>query len=88
MNLDEAREIVGRSKRITFFTGAGISAESGVPTFRAVNGLWETYDPDEFASIQGIARNTFFVFHIWVDLNDRAPDAHGNFHQRCCGTNP
>jgi NAD-dependent deacetylase len=42
MNLDEAREIVGRSRRITFFTGAGISAESDVPTFRDVNGLWKT----------------------------------------------
>jgi NAD-dependent deacetylase len=60
MNFDEARDLIGRSKRVTFFTGAGISAESGVPTFRTAKGLWETYDPDEFASVGGIARNIIF----------------------------
>jgi NAD-dependent protein deacetylase/lipoamidase len=37
------------------FTGAGISADSGVPTFRDPGGLWERFDPDRFGTWEGIA---------------------------------
>lgn len=36
-------------ERIVFFTGAGISAESGVPTFRGKGGIWEKYDYEQYA---------------------------------------
>ncbi len=36
-------------KRIVFFTGAGVSAESGVPTFRGKGGMWEQYDYQSYA---------------------------------------
>jgi len=39
------------------FTGAGISAESGVPTYRDVGGLWTTFNPMEVSSIKGLARD-------------------------------
>ena len=39
------------------FTGAGVSAESGIPTFRGKNGLWSKYDPEKVASIEGFIRN-------------------------------
>jgi NAD-dependent deacetylase len=42
-----------RSPSIVILTGAGISAESGVPTFRGVDGLWEGYRIEEVASSQG-----------------------------------
>ena len=32
-------------QNIVFFTGAGISVESGIPTFRDVGGLWRSFDP-------------------------------------------
>jgi len=35
------------------FTGAGISAESGVPTFRGKEGLWTKFRPEELASVEG-----------------------------------
>lgn len=44
-------------KKIVVLTGAGVSAESGISTFRDSNGLWENYDPQEVASIQGWYRN-------------------------------
>jgi NAD-dependent deacetylase len=44
-------------KHIVFLTGAGISAESGISTFRDSNGLWENYDVMEVASIDGWRRN-------------------------------
>lgn len=40
-------------KKIVVLTGAGVSAESGISTFRDNGGLWDNYDPQEVASIQG-----------------------------------
>jgi NAD-dependent deacetylase len=55
--IDEARGLVARAKRIVAFSGAGLSAESGVPTFRdaATGGFWTKYDPTRLASPQGFA---------------------------------
>jgi len=43
--IDKAVEIIKNSDRVTGFTGAGISVESGIPPFRGENGLWSKYDP-------------------------------------------
>lgn len=43
--IDKAVEILKNSDRVTGFTGAGISVESGIPPFRGENGLWSKYDP-------------------------------------------
>ena len=42
---DHAATIIKNATRVTAFTGAGISVESGIPPFRGKNGLWNTYDP-------------------------------------------
>ena len=43
--LNEAQKIINESKRVLFLTGAGISSESGIPTFRDQNGIWKKYHP-------------------------------------------
>lgn len=48
-------------KKLTVLTGAGISAESGLRTFREAGGLWEDYDIMEVASIEGWNRNPDLV---------------------------
>lgn len=48
-------------KKIIVFTGAGISAESGIQTFRDANGLWEGHDVEDVASIDGWYRNPKLV---------------------------
>ncbi len=45
MPYKEAADIIKNSKNMVAFTGAGISAESGIPTFRGENGIWSKYDP-------------------------------------------
>ena len=44
-------------RNIVILTGAGISAESGIDTFRTAGGLWEKYDPAEVASAEAFARD-------------------------------
>ena len=39
----------GQYKHIVFFTGAGMSAESGVPTYRGYGGIWSQYNWEEYA---------------------------------------
>jgi NAD-dependent deacetylase len=56
-----------KNHRITFLTGAGISAESGIPTFRGKKGLWEEVDIEEYATPQGFERNPKKVWE-WYDL--------------------
>ncbi len=43
------QELIDRSNRIVFFTGAGISTESGIPDFRSPGGLWEQNRPIDFS---------------------------------------
>ena len=51
--------------KIAVLTGAGISAESGLKTFRDSNGLWEGHDVMEVASPQGFARNPELVLDFY-----------------------
>lgn len=48
-------------KKLVFLTGAGMSAESGISTFRDSNGLWEQYRVEDVASIEGYWRNPELV---------------------------
>ena len=66
-------------KRIVILTGAGISAESGLGTFRDVGGLWSQYDLEEVATPQGFARNPALVHDFYnarrANMLDAAPNA-------------
>ncbi|MDR2407789.1 MAG: NAD-dependent deacylase [Bacteroidales bacterium] len=48
-------------KRLVVFTGAGISAESGISTFRDRDGLWEQYSVDDVATLDGWKKDKVFV---------------------------
>lgn len=52
-------------KKLVFLTGAGVSAESGVKTFRDHDGLWEGHDVMSVASIQGWRRNKELVLKFY-----------------------
>lgn len=54
------------SERVVVLTGAGMSAESGVPTFRGLDGLWRNYNPLELATPAAFAANPTLVWE-WYD---------------------
>jgi len=62
----EVRALIEAADRITVMTGAGISAESGVPTFRGPGGLWEGHRPEELATPTAFAADPHKVWR-WYD---------------------
>jgi NAD-dependent deacetylase len=62
-----------QSKTIVFFTGAGISSESGIPTFRGKQGLWNKFKPEELANFDAFMRNPELV---WEWYNYRRKIVH------------
>jgi NAD-dependent deacetylase len=55
--IEQVKKLVSKSKKITALTGAGISVDSGIPDFRSEGGLWERYDPHEYATIESFMKN-------------------------------
>ena len=62
------------ARSVFVLTGSGISAESGLPTFRGVGGLWRTHRVEQLASPEGFARDPVLV---WTWYNERRA-AHKN----------
>ncbi len=58
---------VQRGDRVFVLTGAGISAESGVPTFRDANGLWEKHRVEDVATPEGFARDPLLVWRFYSE---------------------
>ncbi len=52
---EEAKRAVAEAKAVCVFTGAGVAAESGIPTFRGDDGLWVRYTPSVWATPKGLA---------------------------------
>lgn len=65
-------------KKIVVLTGAGVSAESGMDTFRDKGGLWGKYDPQEVASIEGWRKNPRLLIDFYNDLRVRLRDSMPN----------
>ena len=66
-------------KRVMIFSGAGLSAESGLKTFRDSGGLWEEHDVMEVCSAEGFKRDRQKVLHFYderrIQLREVAPNA-------------
>lgn len=63
--LKEAARILARARFAIAFTGAGVSAESGIPTFRGRNGLWKTYRAEELATPEAFRREPHLVWEFY-----------------------
>jgi NAD-dependent deacetylase len=63
---DEFVRRLKTAKRLVVLTGAGISAESGLPTFRGPEGLWRNYRPEDLATLDAFQRDPVVVWE-WYD---------------------
>ncbi|MFH1765456.1 MAG: NAD-dependent deacylase [Gemmatimonadota bacterium] len=64
--MEEARAILGLARVVSVLSGAGVSAESGVPTFRGDGGLWKSHSPEELATPQAFRRDSRLVWE-WYE---------------------
>jgi len=55
----------GRCDHVVILTGAGVSAESGLATFRDADGLWENHDPAQLATPEAFARDPALVYRFY-----------------------
>jgi NAD-dependent deacetylase len=62
MSIEQARAWIAGAEGVAILTGAGISAESGVPTFRGAEGLWKNFKPEELATPEAFARDPKLVW--------------------------
>jgi NAD-dependent deacetylase len=66
--IESAAAILGCTRRLVVATGAGMSRESGIPTFRdAPSALWENYDPEDLATPDGFRRNPGLVWRWYAE---------------------
>jgi NAD-dependent deacetylase len=65
-------------KKVVVLTGAGISAESGIPTFRDANGLWEGHNVEDVATPQAWTRNPELVLEFYNQRRKAAKDVQPN----------
>jgi len=65
-NLKILKEKLIQNNKIIFLTGAGISAESGIPTFRGKDGLWNKYSPTELATVDAFLENPVKVWQWYL----------------------
>ncbi len=66
--IQRAAKDILQSKKTIAFTGAGISVESGIPDFRGTGGLWEKYDPEEYAHIHAFYANPDRVWSMLKEM--------------------
>lgn len=75
---NDAARIIRESNHLIALTGAGISVESGIPDFRSAGGLWEKYDPAEYATIDSFRANPVKIWDMIFDMTDITRNAKPN----------
>jgi NAD-dependent deacetylase len=63
---EELIEIARKAKSVAVLTGAGVSAESGVPTFRGQDGLWKKFRAEELATVEAFMDNPRLVWEWYL----------------------
>jgi NAD-dependent deacetylase len=64
--IEKLKERLRAARSLAVLTGAGVSAESGVPTFRGADGLWRSHNPQELATPEAFEADPFLVWE-WYD---------------------
>lgn len=69
-SLESAASIIAARRPMVALTGAGISVESGIPDFRSAGGLWERFDPAEYATIEAFRATPAKVWAMIHELGN------------------
>lgn len=81
--IPEVRAWVRAARRLVVFTGAGVSAESGIPTFRdALTGLWARFDPEQLATEAAFRANPAMVWRWYAERRAAIAKAQPNAAHR------
>ncbi len=69
--MEELRFVLKSAKRVCVLTGAGVSSESGIPTFRGKDGLWNRYHPSELATFEAFKEDPvrtwkWYLWRMWL----------------------
>lgn len=75
---EQISEKLKDAEKIVFVTGAGISQESGIPTFRGTDGLWRKYDPMQLATIDAFYDDPKLVWEWYEDRRKNILNAKPN----------
>jgi NAD-dependent deacetylase len=65
--ISKLKKLVYEADRIVVFTGAGISAESGIATYRGAGGMWTKYDPEKYASIEYFRKDPSYYWSFFKE---------------------
>lgn len=65
--IEKAAKMLRDCTRLLVFAGAGLSAESGIPTFRDQGGLWETHRVEDVATPEGFERDPALVWRFYAE---------------------
>lgn len=74
----EFQKVLNNSKNIVILTGAGISAESGIPVFRGAGGLWRQYEASNLATPEAFRANPGLVWEFYSYRRNVAFNAQPN----------
>ncbi|NPC54036.1 SIR2 family NAD-dependent protein deacylase [Caenimonas soli] len=85
--IEQARGWLGAARRVAVLTGAGMSAESGVPTFRdAQTGLWAQFDPQQLATEEAFRANPTMVWDWYAMRREMVAKVEPNAGHRVLAT--
>lgn len=77
-DIDTAARMLHAAKVTVALTGAGISVDSGIPDFRSPGGLWERFDPMEYATIEAFVASPRKVWEMLFEMMDVMESARAN----------
>jgi NAD-dependent deacetylase len=78
LSLEALADLIREHRPCVVLTGAGISTESGIPDFRSPTGIWATYDPMEYATIDAFLRDPVKVWDFYGRRLQMLGDAEPN----------
>jgi NAD-dependent deacetylase len=82
MAMRDTSAIIAAARTVVVLTGAGISAESGVPTFRGPQGLWRKYRPEDLATPEAFERDPRLVWEWYNSRRQRIAECAPNAAHR------